>query len=81
MPSPLRAAVIGTGFIGRAFLPAGHAQGWGDRFEAFVRDTYAAIRGEAHPGLPTFSDGARSMSIVEAVLRSSATNQWTTISN
>jgi predicted dehydrogenase len=64
-----------------AFLPAGHAQGWGDCFEAFVRDTYAAIRGEAHAGLPTFSDGARSMSIVEAVLRSSATNQWTAIAD
>lgn len=62
-----------------AFLPAGHAQSWGDCFEAFVRDTYAAIRGEAHAGLPTFSDGARSMSIVEAVLRSSATHQWTAI--
>jgi predicted dehydrogenase len=62
-----------------AFLPAGHAQGWGDCFEAFVRDTYAAIRGEKHLGLPTFADGARSMSIVEAVLRSSATNQWTSI--
>lgn len=62
-----------------AFLPAGHAQGWGDCFEAFVRDTYAAIRGETHAGLPTFADGARSMSIVEAVLRSSATNQWTSI--
>jgi hypothetical protein len=29
--------------------------------------------------LPSFADGARSMSIVEAVLRSSATNQWTAI--
>jgi predicted dehydrogenase len=64
-----------------AFLPAGHAQGWGDCFEAFVRDSYAAIRGESHVGLPTFSDGARSMSIVEAVLRSSATNQWTSIAD
>jgi predicted dehydrogenase len=64
-----------------AFLPAGHAQGWGDCFEAFVRDTYAAIRGEKHLGLPTFADGARSMSIVEAVLRSSATNQWTSIAD
>jgi len=62
-----------------AFLPAGHSQGWGDCFEAFVRDSYAAIRGETHVGLPTFNDGARSMSIVEAVLRSSATNQWTSI--
>ena len=64
-----------------AFLPAGHAQGWGDCFEAFVRDSYAAIRGETHIGLPTFSDGARSMSIVEAVLRSSATQQWTSITD
>ena len=64
-----------------AFLPAGHAQGWGDCFEAFVRDSYAAMRGETHAGLPTFADGARSMSIVEAVLRSSASNQWTAIGN
>jgi predicted dehydrogenase len=64
-----------------AWLPAGHAQGWGDCFEAFVRDSYAAIRGESHPGLPTFADGARSMSIVDAVLRSSASNQWTSIND
>jgi predicted dehydrogenase len=62
-----------------AWLPAGHAQGWGDCFEAFVRDSYAAMRGESRAGLPTFEDGARSMSIVDAVLRSSASNQWTTI--
>jgi predicted dehydrogenase len=64
-----------------AWLPAGHAQGWGDCFEAFVRDSYAAIRGQSHVGLPTFVDGARSMSIVEAVLRSSANNQWTAIND
>lgn len=64
-----------------AWLPAGHAQGWGDCFEAFVRDSYAAIRGESHAGLPTFADGARSMGIVEAVLRSSANNQWTAIND
>lgn len=63
-----------------ALLPAGHAEGWGDCFEAFVRDSYAAMRGECHSGLPTSADGARSMSIVEAVLRSSASNQWTAIS-
>jgi Predicted dehydrogenases and related proteins len=64
-----------------AWLPAGHAQGWGDCFEVFVRDSYAAIRGQSHAGLPTFADGARSMSIVEAVLRSSASNQWTAIND
>jgi predicted dehydrogenase len=62
-----------------AFLPAGHAQGWGDCFEAFVRDSYTAMRGESREGLPDFSDGVRSMRIVEAVLRSAASNQWTPI--
>ena len=60
-------------------LPPGHTQGWGDAFAAFVADSYAAIRGEKHIGLPTFEDGARSMSIVEAVLRSASSNTWTKI--
>lgn len=60
-------------------LPPGHTQGWGDAFAAFVADTYAAIRGEKHEGLPTFEDGARSMSIVDAVLRSAKSNTWTDI--
>lgn len=60
-------------------LPPGHTQGWGDAFAAFIDDSYAAMRGERRPGLPTFEDGARSMSIIEAVLRSSATNTWTKI--
>jgi len=60
-------------------LPPGHTQGWGDAFAAFVADSYAAIRGEKHVGLPTFEDGARSMSIVEAVLRSAQSNAWTKI--
>jgi predicted dehydrogenase len=62
-----------------AYLPAGHSQGWADCFEAFVRDTYAAIRGEQREGLPTFADGARSMRIVEAVLRSAADRNWTSV--
>jgi predicted dehydrogenase len=57
-------------------LPPGHSQGWGDAFAAFVADSYAAIRGQKPEGLPTFEDGARSMSIVEAVLKSSQSNQW-----
>jgi predicted dehydrogenase len=60
-------------------LPPGHTQGWGDAFAGFVADSYAAIRGEKHIGLPTFEDGARSMSIVEAVLRSAKSNEWTKI--
>ena len=53
-----------------------NSQGWG---AAFVADTYAAIRGEKHIGLPNFEDGARSMAIVEAVLRSAKSNAWTKI--
>lgn len=62
-----------------ATLPAGHAQGYAQCFEAFVADTYTAILGATPNGLPTFADGARSASIVEAVLASSETNSWTKI--
>ena len=53
-----------------ALTPAGHAQGYVDCFEAFVRDTYAAIGGDAPDGLPRFADGARSARIVDAVVAS-----------
>jgi predicted dehydrogenase len=53
-----------------ALTPAGHAQGYVDCFEAFVADTYAAIRGGDPDGLPRFADGARSARIVDAVVAS-----------
>jgi predicted dehydrogenase len=53
-----------------ATLPAGHAQGYAGCFDAFVADTYAAIAGAEPDGLPTFADGARSTSIVDAVVAS-----------
>lgn len=59
-----------------ASLPAGHAQGYAQCFEAFVDDTYAAIRGERRDGLPTFEDGARAARIVDAVLASSKERRW-----
>ncbi len=59
-----------------SYLPAGHAQGYGDCFAAFVADAYAAIRGERRDGLPTFADGVRSARIVDAVVRSSRTSTW-----
>ena len=59
-----------------SYLPAGHAQGYADCFDAFVADTYAAIDGEARDGLPTFADGLRSARIVDAVLRSARTGGW-----
>jgi predicted dehydrogenase len=60
-------------------LPAGHAQGYAQCFEAFVADTYAAIDGDTPDGLPTFADGLRSARLVEAVLRSSANGTWTEV--
>jgi predicted dehydrogenase len=60
-------------------LPSGHAQGWAECFEHFVGDTYRAIAGHTVEGLPTFSDGARSASLVDAVLRSASTRAWESI--
>ncbi|QKS13530.1 Gfo/Idh/MocA family oxidoreductase [Curtobacterium sp. Csp1] len=64
-----------------AVVPAGHPQGYLDAFGAFVADTYAAVRSEgdrsAWPdGLPTFADGARAASIIEAVIGSAADGSW-----
>jgi predicted dehydrogenase len=60
-------------------LPPGHAQGYAQCFEAFVADTYDAIRGRAPEGLPTFADGVRAARFVEAVMRSHTTGAWTEI--
>ncbi|PTS79144.1 Gfo/Idh/MocA family oxidoreductase [Stenotrophomonas sp. HMWF023] len=60
-------------------LPAGHAQGYGHCFEAFVADTYRAIEGERPEGLPTFEDGMRSAQIVDRVITSARTRAWTAI--
>jgi predicted dehydrogenase len=62
-----------------SYLPAGHVQGYGDCFAAFVADSYAAISGEQPDGLPTFADGLRSARIIEAVLRSAANSAWTKV--
>jgi predicted dehydrogenase len=59
--------------------PAGHVQGWEACFESFVSDVYATIRGDRPEGMPTFADGARSLRLVEAVLASARTRQWTAV--
>lgn len=59
--------------------PAGHSQGWVGAFDAFVADTYAAVRGDRPDGLPTLADGLRSARLVEAVLRSARDRTWTEI--
>ncbi|CAH0158765.1 Gfo/Idh/MocA family protein [Stenotrophomonas lactitubi] len=62
-----------------SMLPAGHAQGYGHCFEAFVADTYRAIEGERPEGLPTFEDGVRSALIIDRVITSARTRAWTAI--
>ncbi|HVJ36182.1 MAG TPA: Gfo/Idh/MocA family oxidoreductase [Stenotrophomonas sp.] len=62
-----------------AIFPAGHAQGYGNCFEAFVADTYRAISGEQPEGLPTFEDGLRSALIVDRVITSARSRAWTPI--
>lgn len=62
-----------------SYVPAGHAQGYQDCFDAFIADTFAAVHGDVHDGLPTFSDGARSAGIVDAVVRSARSRSWTEI--
>ncbi len=57
-------------------LPPGHAQGYHECFEAFVADSYAALRGEHRDGLPTFDDGARAARVCDAVLASAASGRW-----
>jgi predicted dehydrogenase len=63
-----------------SFLPGGHPQGFQDAFNAFVSDTYRAIRGDRPSvGLPTFADGLRAVQIVDAVLVSAAHQEWSAI--
>jgi predicted dehydrogenase len=58
-------------------VPSGHPQGYQDCFNAFVADSYAAIRGERRDGLPTFRDGLRSVRLVEAVVSSARSDgEW-----
>ncbi|MFD4421085.1 Gfo/Idh/MocA family protein [Agromyces sp. NPDC058484] len=57
-------------------VPAGHPMGYQDAFNAFVADSYAAIRGEAPDGLPTFADGLRAVRVTDAVLASAASRDW-----
>jgi len=63
-----------------SYLPPGHPQGFQDCFAALVRDVYAAIEGEQPFGLPTFADGVRAARITAAVLETSATRSWVSVS-
>jgi predicted dehydrogenase len=57
-------------------LAAGHPQGYQDCFNAFVADTYAAVRDGGVDRLPTFADGLRAATLTAAVLESAANRTW-----
>jgi predicted dehydrogenase len=60
-----------------ATLPGGHPQGYNDLFEAFVGETYRAVRtGETAEGMPLLADGLRAMAITDAVLASARDGEW-----
>jgi len=71
----------GLGGSARSFdlLPAGHPGGYLECFEAFVADTYRAIRGDAPEGMPLFADGLRAVRITESVLTSARASVWCTV--
>lgn len=77
-----RDPAVGSADARRVTLtPSGHVQGWEACFETFVKDAYAAMDGHSPEGLPTFADGVRTLRLVEAVLESAGTRQWTGVAS
>jgi predicted dehydrogenase len=59
------------------WLPAGHGQGYGDCFAAFVADSYRAFaEGHLVDGLPTFADGLRTAVVTDTVLAAAREQRW-----
>ncbi|GAA4917786.1 Gfo/Idh/MocA family oxidoreductase [Stackebrandtia albiflava] len=73
-------ATLGAEAARLSRVPAGHAQGYQDCFNAFVADTAAAVAGESPDGLPRFVDGARAARIAAAVLDSAERGGWVEVS-
>lgn len=69
-------AILAPAAARYATLPAGHPQGYGDCFDAFVADTYAAVHGDKPDGLPVLSDGVAAVALTDAVVRSARTSNW-----
>ncbi len=63
-----------------AHYPGGHPEGYPDGPKNLFRNAYLKVLGdEAVPPFPTFEDGRRAVAIVEAILESSETKQWTRV--
>ncbi|MEJ3405551.1 Gfo/Idh/MocA family oxidoreductase [Rathayibacter sp. YIM 133350] len=65
-----------------SLVPPGHPMGYQDAFNAFVADSYAAMRGAEPPdGLPTFEDGLRAVRVTAAVLASVRSGGWVEVAS
>lgn len=62
-------------------IPAGHPEGYFDAFTSFMLDVKDKIAGGNPLGFPTFADGVRSARIINAVMRSSKSNEWVSVEN
>jgi predicted dehydrogenase len=60
-----------------ADLPGGHSEGYDDTFKQVFRRFYASILDPAvTPEYPTFADGLRGLTLLDAELQSSARHGW-----
>jgi predicted dehydrogenase len=60
-----------------ADLPGGHSEGYDDTFKQVFRRFYASILDPAaEPQYPTFADGLRGLTLLEAELESNARHAW-----
>jgi predicted dehydrogenase len=60
-----------------ADLPGGHSEGYDDTFKQLFRRFYASIADPAlEPDYPTFADGLRGLTLLEAELKSNQAHAW-----
>lgn len=64
-----------------AHFPGGHIEGWPDAFRNMMLQFYTAVRegrppAKNHSPFATFYEGARVMSVVDAILQSHRQQRW-----
>lgn len=72
---------FGAAAAAYSVLPPGHPQGYQECFNAFIRDTYAALAGPRPDGLPTFADGLRAAVLTAAVLEAADKETWVEVTS
>ena len=64
---------------GYADLPGGHSEGYDDTFKQVFRRFYASLNASGASEYPQFVDGLRQMQILNSVMESHRTRQWTDV--